>query len=119
MNRKSGICSAFVCVLAVGLAFSCQAAKKKYISFGWEYKRLTPQAILDNAEKFKSKGIDGIGIYLCATNSLGKEIMFVSHGGKWEREAFLPQIPLALASSLICNRLLFQLSASRQNKRQR
>ena len=94
MNRKSGICSAFVCVLAVGLAFSCQAAKKKYISFGWEYKRLTPQASLDNAEKFKSKGIDGIGIYLCATNSLGKEIMFVSHGGKWEREAFLPQIPL-------------------------
>ena len=94
MNCKSGISSALVCVLAVGLALSCHAAKKKYISFGWEYKRLTPQAILDNAEKFKSAGIDGIGIYLCATNSLGKEIMFVSHGGKWEREAFLPQIPL-------------------------
>ncbi len=75
-------------------AVAGEAPSKKYISFGWEYKRLTPQAILANAEKFAATGIDGIGIYLCATNSEGKELKFISNGDKWEREAFLPQVPL-------------------------
>ena len=71
-----------------------RAGASKYISFGWEYKCLTPQAILANADKFAATGIDGIGIYLCATNSEGKELKFISRGDKWEREAFMPQIPL-------------------------
>ena len=80
---------------AVISAYASDAsAKKKYIAFGWEFRRLTPQAILANAEKFKATGIDGIGIYLCATNSAGKELMFVSRGDRWEREAFMPQLPL-------------------------
>ena len=93
MKRKTGAFFAGVCALTALAAFDCQATKKKYISFGWEYKRLSPQAILENADRFKATGIDGIGIYLCATNSAGKELTFISRGDKWEREAFLPQIP--------------------------
>lgn len=82
---------------AVAVAFSvldASAAKKKYISFGWEYKRLSAQDILNNADKFRQTGFDGIGIYLTATNSLGKELKFITQGEKWEREAFKDQIPI-------------------------
>ena len=75
-------------------AVAGEASGKKYISFGWENKCLTPQAILANADKFAATGIDGIGIYLCATNSEGKELKFISRGDRWEREAFMPQLPL-------------------------
>ena len=94
MNAKSAYVIAAASLCLFSSAHLNAAPGKKYISFGWEYKRLSPQAILANAEKFKATGIDGIGIYLCATNSAGKELMFVSRGDKWEREAFLPQIPL-------------------------
>ena len=89
----------FAVVLGALVAVNCLASvqtmpKKKYISFGWEYKRLSAQDILDNADKFRNTGIDGIGIYLCATNSAGKELKFITVGDKWEREAFKPQIPV-------------------------
>ena len=94
MNAKLAALLAVVSLCLFGALRLDAAPGKKYISFGWEYKRLSPQAILANAEKFKATGIDGIGIYLCATNSAGKELTFISRGDKWEREAFLPQIPL-------------------------
>ena len=75
-------------------SFADMQTGKKYLSFGWEYRGLSPQDILSNADKFAATGIDGIGIYLRATNSVGKELMFVSRCDKWEREAFLPQIPV-------------------------
>jgi gamma-glutamyl-gamma-aminobutyrate hydrolase PuuD len=57
----------FAVVLGALVAVNCLASvqtmpKKKYISFGWEYKRLSAQDILDNADKFRNTGIDGIGI---------------------------------------------------------
>ena len=92
MKIRNVFSVAFLAIAAVGAvnAFgSVQTMpKKKYISFGWEYKRLSAQDILDNADKFRQTGIDGIGIYLCATNSAGKELKFITVGDKWEREAF-------------------------------
>ena len=87
-------CGLLLAMLVVAASAGEPSAGKKYISFGWEYKCLTPQAILANADKFAATGIDGIGMYLCATNSEGKELKFISRGDKWEREAFMPQIPL-------------------------
>ena len=68
------------------------AGQKKYISFGWEYRRLTPAMIVANAEKFKDTAIDGIGIYVNTTNSLGQHLMFPTSGHVWEREAFRSQL---------------------------
>ena len=59
--------------LAVATAFA-DSPRKKCISFGWEYGRLTPEQLLANAEKFKGTVVDGVGIYLRATNRAGKAI---------------------------------------------
>ena len=70
-------------------------ARKKCISFGWEYGYLTPAQLLANAEKFKGTAIDGVGIYLMATNRAGQQIgtrNFTS-GPEWDFEAFADQIP--------------------------
>ena len=89
----------FACFLCATIAaFSTFAQgdlpRKKYISFGWEFKRISPKVLLANADKFQTTGIDGVGIYLCATNSAGKELMFISRGDRWEKEAFRDQIPV-------------------------
>ena len=95
MNRMmKGIVGTLCLTASVIAAAEGSTAQKKYISFGWEYKRLSPWNILENADKFRKTGIDGIGIYLCATNSLGKELKFITAGEKWEREAFKDQIPV-------------------------
>ena len=94
MRMARCACGLMLAMSAIAASAGGTSARKKYISFGWEYKCLTPQAILANADKFAATGIDGIGMYLCATNSEGKELKFISKGDKWEREAFLPQIPL-------------------------
>ena len=60
-------------VLAASVAFA-DSPRKKCISFGWEYGRLTPEQLLANADKFKDTVIDGVGIYLRATNHAGKAI---------------------------------------------
>lgn len=69
-------------------------AGKKYVSVGWEYRNATPAQLLANADKLKDTALDGVGIYPCATNAAGEEMKFVSRGAKWEREPFLPQIPV-------------------------
>ena len=79
-------------VLVAAQVASSHAGQKKYVSFGWEYRSLTPAMILANAEKFKDTAIDGIGVYVNATNSLGRTLKFVTSGEVWEREAFRDQI---------------------------
>lgn len=86
-------CRPLLLLALAALAMEGNAAKK-FISFGWEYKRITPEALLANADKFKDTAIDGVGIYLSATNSAGKELMFVAKGDVWERAAFERQLPL-------------------------
>jgi len=81
-----------------GVACAClagvsSASDKKYVSFGWEFRNVTPEQLIANAPKLKAEAVDGVGIYLRATNSLGRELRFVSQGEKWEREAFAAQIP--------------------------
>ncbi|MBR3221376.1 MAG: hypothetical protein IKF72_04020 [Kiritimatiellae bacterium] len=81
-------------VLAVTTAFA-DGPRKKCISFGWEYGRLTPEQILANADKFKDTVVDGVGIYLRATNRVGKAIGtygFMTNP-EWDIEAFATQIP--------------------------
>ena len=68
------------------------AGQKKYISFGWEYRRLTPSMVLSNADKFKDTAIDGIGLYVNVTNSVGQRLKFVTTGEVWEKEAFRDQL---------------------------
>ena len=67
--------------------------QKKYISFGWEFKHATPEQLLSNADKLRGKAMDGVGIYLSATNSKGQLLRFVCKGDKWEREPFKSQMP--------------------------
>ena len=81
----------FLALVSVS-AFAAQSGQKKYVSFGWEYRSLTPAMILANAEKFKDTAIDGIGVYINATNSLGRTLKFVTSGEVWEREAFRDQM---------------------------
>ena len=96
---KSYAGNPYAAALAI-VAFSLAATvfgdspRKKYIAFGWEFKRISPKVLLANADKFQATGIDGVGIYLCATNSAGKELMFVSRGDRWEKEAFRDQVPV-------------------------
>ena len=68
------------------------AVQKKYLDFGWQYRYIPPSALLANADKFKGTAIDGVSIYLTATNSLGQAFSFVSHPQRWEREAFSSQL---------------------------
>ncbi len=68
------------------------AVQKKYLDFGWQYRYIPPAALLANADKFKDTAIDGVSIYLTATNSDGQAFSFVSHPQRWEREAFAPQL---------------------------
>ena len=71
------------------------ALRKKCIAFGWEYGFVTPEQLLDNAAKFKDTAIDGVGIYLMATNRAGRPIAsrgFTS-GPEWDFEAFKSQLP--------------------------
>lgn len=80
-------------ILTVGSVFADGVvSRKKYISFGWEFRNATPAQLLANAGKLNGSGIDGVGIYLQGTNSVGQELKFVSGGSKWEREAFAAQI---------------------------
>lgn len=83
-----------VVALVVATAFA-DSPRKKCISFGWEYGRLTPEQILANADKFKGTVVDGVGIYLRATNRAGKAIGtygFMTNP-EWDIEAFAAQIP--------------------------
>ena len=88
-------------LLLVSVSFVATAAfadgpRKKCISFGWEYGQLTPEQILANADKFKGTVIDGVGIYLRATNREGKPIGtygFMTNP-EWDIEAFSTQIPV-------------------------
>jgi len=89
MSKSLFFCATLFCAFATHSAF----ADVKYISFGWEFRNATPEQLLANAEKLRGKGIDGVGIYFCATNSKGRLLKFVSAGEKWEREPFSPQIP--------------------------
>ena len=82
-------------VLAVATAFA-DSPRKKCISFGWEYGRLTPEQLLANADKFKGTVVDGVGIYLRATNRVGKAIGtygFMTNP-EWDIEAFAAQMPV-------------------------
>ena len=90
--HKTVVCA--LGVIAAALSASGDMPSKKYIAFGWEFKRIPPKVLLANADKFQATGIDGVGIYLCATNSAGKELMFISRGDKWEKEAFRDQVPV-------------------------
>ena len=56
-NQRHCICLVAFLLTSVTVV---NAGQKKYISFGWEYKRLTPSMILANAEKFKDTAIDGM-----------------------------------------------------------
>ena len=78
-------------LIAVQMA-SSHAGQKKYISFGWEYRSLTPAMVLSNADKFKDTAIDGIGLYVNVTNSLGQRLKFVTTGEVWEKDAFRDQL---------------------------
>ena len=64
------LCMAFV-AQGVPTEPPIDGVRKKCISFGWEYGCLTPAQLLANAEKFKDTAIDGVGIYLMATNRTG------------------------------------------------
>ena len=81
-------------VLAVATAFA-DAPRKKCIAFGWEFGFLTPDQILANAEKFNGTAIDGVGIYLMATNRAGQAIgsRGFTSGPEWDFEAFASQLP--------------------------
>ena len=79
-------------IVALAQMIEVNAAQKKYISFGWEYRELTPAMILANADKFKETAIDGIALYVNVTNSLGKKLGFVTDGDVWEKEAFKGQL---------------------------
>ena len=92
MQGKINMKQTLVCAVCAAVALSAVAGQKKYIAFGWEFQRLTPKQILANADKFRGTALDGIGLYPCATNSLGKELKYVSAGEKWEREAFRDQL---------------------------
>ncbi len=90
----------FIVILAVAVcsatALHAEVQGKKCISFGWEYGRLTPEQLLANADKFKGTAIDGVGIYLRATNRAGKVIGtsgFMTNP-EWDIEAFKDQIPV-------------------------
>ena len=88
------LCMAFV-AQGVPTEPPIDGVRKKCISFGWEYGYLTPAQLLANAEKFKDTAIDGVGIYLMATNRAGQQIgtrNFTS-GPEWDFEAFADQIP--------------------------
>ena len=69
--------------------------RKKCIAFGWEFGSLTPEQILANAGKFKGTAIDGVGIYLMATNRAGQAIgsRGFTSGPEWDFEAFASQLP--------------------------
>ena len=92
MNRKKLFLAAALAASAVSRA---DTPRKKCIAFGWEFRFITPQQMLANAEKFKDTAIDGVGIYLMATNRAGQAICSAgfTSGPEWDIEAFEDQIP--------------------------
>ena len=90
----------FVCSLAVlvaaGELCAIPTLRKKCIAFGWEYHRLTPEQILANAGKFKDTAIDGVEIYLKATNRTGKvfDTSSIMSEPEWDIRGFDGQIPV-------------------------
>jgi len=54
-------CAASVCVLFSSMEAS---ATKKYVFAGWDLGDVTPQEILDNADKFGKSGCDGVTVAL-------------------------------------------------------
>ena len=82
------VCILVCLTVAASELLAMPVTRKKCIAFGWEHGFITPTQLLANADKFKGTAIDGIGIYLMATNRAGMAIGsrgFMS-GPEWENE---------------------------------
>ena len=90
------VCILVCLTVAASELLAMPVPRKKCIAFGWEHGFITPIQLLANADKFKGTAIDGIGIYLMATNRAGMAIGsrgFMS-GPEWDLEAFKSQLPI-------------------------
>jgi hypothetical protein len=94
MKTAAAVCL-LAAILVVGGASATPVPRKKCIACGWEFGTVSPAQLLANADKFADTAIDGVGIYLSATNSAGRKID--THGftsdQEWDFEAFADQLP--------------------------
>ena len=74
LRRMKLVLSLTTAAVLAAVTALADAPRKKCIAFGWEFGFLTPDQILANAGKFSGTAIDGVGIYLMATNRAGQAI---------------------------------------------